>query len=92
VHHDGLVHISALADQFVRDPRDKVKVGDVVRVKVLEIDTDRKRIALTMRLGEDHRAFDSVHKDKVPLRTHREKAESRPAGALAEAFARAKRP
>jgi uncharacterized protein len=92
VHHDGLVHISALADQFVRDPRDKVKVGDVVRVKVLEIDTDRKRIALTMRLGEDHRAFDSVPKDKIPLRTHREKAESRPAGALAEAFARAKRP
>ncbi|WP_373742245.1 Tex family protein [Neisseria sp.] len=53
VHQDGLVHISALADRFVQDPRDIVKAGDVVKVKVLEVDAARKRIALTMRLNDD---------------------------------------
>ncbi len=52
VHQDGLVHISALADTFVKDPRSVVKPGDVVRVKVLEIDQARKRIALTMRMSD----------------------------------------
>ena len=51
VHQDGLVHISELADRFVKDPRDVVKVGDVVRVRVKEVDVARKRIALTMRSG-----------------------------------------
>ncbi len=51
VHQDGLVHISALADKFVKDPHTVVKVGQVVTVKVLEVDEKRKRIALTMRLG-----------------------------------------
>jgi uncharacterized protein len=49
VHQDGLVHISALANKFVKDPREVVKAGDVVKVKVLEVDLPRKRIALTMR-------------------------------------------
>ena len=53
VHQDGLVHISALADKFVQDPRDVVKAGDVVKVKVLEVDVPRKRIALTMRLNDN---------------------------------------
>jgi uncharacterized protein len=53
VHQDGLVHISALAQKFVKDPHSIVKAGDVVRVKVLEIDPVRRRIALTMRLGDD---------------------------------------
>ena len=53
VHQDGLVHISALADKFVKDPREVVKAGDIVRVKVLEVDIARKRIALTMRLGDE---------------------------------------
>jgi len=53
VHQDGLVHISALADKFVQDPRDVVKAGDVVKVKVLEVDVPRKRIALTMRLNDE---------------------------------------
>ena len=53
VHQDGLVHISALADRFVQDPRDVVKAGDVVKVKVLEVDVPRKRIALTMRLNDE---------------------------------------
>jgi uncharacterized protein len=52
VHQDGLVHISMLAVQFVKDPHAIVKAGQVVRVKVLEVDTARKRIALTMRLAE----------------------------------------
>jgi uncharacterized protein len=52
VHQDGLVHISALAERFVKDPRDVVKAGDIVRVKVMEIDIPRKRIALSMRLKD----------------------------------------
>jgi uncharacterized protein len=52
VHQDGLVHISALADVFVKDPHAVVKVGQVVKVKVMEIDEKRKRIALTMRLAD----------------------------------------
>jgi uncharacterized protein len=52
VHQDGLVHISLLADKFVKDPNEVVKVGDVVKVKVLEVDIARKRIQLSMRLSE----------------------------------------
>lgn len=52
VHQDGLVHISALASHFIKDPRDVVKAGDIVRVKVMEVDADRKRIALSMRLDD----------------------------------------
>ena len=53
VHQDGLVHISALSNKFVKDPREVVKAGDVVKVKVLEVDLPRQRIALTMRLTDD---------------------------------------
>jgi uncharacterized protein len=52
VHQDGLVHVSQLADRFVKDPRDVVKAGDVVKVRVVEVDLKRKRIALTMKLQE----------------------------------------
>ena len=52
VHQDGLVHISALSNKFVKDPRAVVKAGDVVKVKVMEVDEKRKRIALTMRLED----------------------------------------
>ncbi|WP_386068170.1 Tex family protein [Tahibacter sp. UC22_41] len=52
VHQDGLVHVSALSTKFVKDPREVVKAGDVVKVKVLEVDIPRKRIALTMRLDD----------------------------------------
>ena len=68
VHQDGLVHISALSDKFVKDPRSVVKVGDVVKVKVMEVDAPRKRIALTCRL------------DDVPGETRGGKREERPAG------------
>lgn len=52
VHQDGLVHVSALADRFVKDPHEVVKAGDVVKVKVMEVDIKRKRISLTMRLAD----------------------------------------
>lgn len=52
VHQDGLVHISSLADKFVEDPHTVVKAGDIVKVKVMEVDLQRKRIALSMRLDE----------------------------------------
>jgi uncharacterized protein len=55
VHQDGLVHVSALSTKFVKDPREVVKAGDIVRVKVLEVDIPRKRIALTMRMSDEVR-------------------------------------
>ncbi|MGR6318430.1 Tex family protein [Micromonospora soli] len=53
VHQDGLVHVSAMSNTFVKDPRDVVKSGDVVRVKVLDVDVPRKRISLTLRLDDE---------------------------------------
>lgn len=55
VHQDGLVHVSALSDSYVSDPRDVVKPGDIVRVKVLDVDLPRKRISLTLRLQDEAR-------------------------------------
>jgi uncharacterized protein len=52
VHQDGLVHISALSNSYVKDPHSVVKAGQIVKVKVLEVDAKRKRIALTMRLTD----------------------------------------
>ncbi len=56
VHQDGLVHVSAMSRTFIKDPREVVKPGDVVRVKVLDVDIPRKRISLTLRLEDDHTA------------------------------------
>jgi uncharacterized protein len=53
VHQDGLVHISALSNKFVKDPREVVKAGDIVKVKVIEVEVARKRIALSMRLDDE---------------------------------------
>ena len=53
VHQDGLVHISAMSDTFIKDPREVVKAGDIVKVKVMEVDVARKRIALSMRMSDD---------------------------------------
>lgn len=78
VHQDGLVHISALSATYVKDPRDVVKAGDVVKVKVLEVDLERKRIALTMRLQEPARSATSeAHKD-MPKKDQPKKDRSRP--------------
>ena len=53
VHQDGLVHISQLSDKFIKHPSQAVKVGDVVKVKILDVDQKKKRISLTMK-GLDH--------------------------------------
>lgn len=82
VHQDGLVHISMLADKFVKDPREVVKAGDVVKVKVLEVDAQRKRIALTMRLSDDSRdvrAANTQVKREQPNR-QQQKAQQKSAG------------
>ncbi|MDP9865921.1 MULTISPECIES: Tex family protein [Streptosporangium] len=63
VHQDGLVHVSALSHNFVKDPREVVKPGDIVRVKVLDVDIPRKRISLTLRL-EDEPAKGSGRRDQ----------------------------
>jgi uncharacterized protein len=92
VHQDGLVHVSALADRFVKDPHSVVKAGDVVKVKVLEVDLARKRIALTMRLADEVTA----KKDAVaPRRSGKPEQPKReapaPGGSMAAAFAKLKR-
>jgi uncharacterized protein len=56
VHQDGLVHISAMTNRFISDPRAVVKAGDIVKVKVVEVDKERKRIGLSMKLGEENTA------------------------------------
>ena len=92
VHQDGLVHISALSNKFVKDPREVVKAGDVVRVKVLEVDLARQRIALTMRLADD--AVPASKKDNAPMSAKAKQQQARqpaPAGAMAAAFAKLKR-
>ena len=66
VHQDGLVHISALAEKFVKDPREVVKAGDIVRVKVMQVDEARKRIGLSMRLSD--KADEQADKRSQPRR------------------------
>jgi uncharacterized protein len=94
VHQDGLVHISNLANRFVRDPREVVKTGDVVKVKVLEVDVKRRRIGLTMRLEEPAPAAAPGPRQAAPKAPARQPPASpapAAASALAEAFARARR-
>ncbi|WP_149195418.1 Tex family protein [Luteimonas suaedae] len=107
VHQDGLVHISALSDRFVKDPREVVKAGDIVKVKVLEVDVARKRIALTRRLDDPvgeaaprpQRGGERDARNRGPRpdrAQHAGKGSGKPQpapsnSALADAFARAKR-
>jgi uncharacterized protein len=101
VHQDGLVHISALADTFVKDPRTLVKTGDVVKVKVLSVDEKRRRIGLSMRLGDKAEAkFSSSpisekrgekKSKKSSSQGSKKTGKSVPSTAMAEAFARLKR-
>ncbi|KPN17548.1 transcription accessory protein [Xanthomonas sp. Mitacek01] len=101
VHQDGLVHISALSDTFVKDPRDVVKAGDIVKVKVLEVDVARKRIALTRRMDDvpgEKPAREMRHDSRGPGGPRggrpgggKPAASAPPANnALADAFARAR--
>ncbi|MFM5026504.1 Tex family protein [Aeromonas caviae] len=93
VHQDGLVHISSLTDRFVKDPREVVKAGDIVRVKVLEVDVPRKRISLTMRL--DEKAGQPARKPAEPRNTGNARPKQAPRqsapteGAMGNAFAAA---
>ena len=96
VHQDGLVHISALSNTFVKDPHTVVKAGQVVKVKVLEVDAKRKRIALTMRLSDaapvagakPQQRSDRTDHQRIGQQQRREEA---PAGnAMAAAFAKLK--
>ena len=98
VHQDGLVHISAMSRTFIKDPREVAKPGDIVKVKVLEVDKARKRIALTMRLDDEPGA--AQPRGGAPMRPdqrqHMEKgpppkqdAPSPAGGAMAEALRRA---
>ncbi|MGM8062767.1 Tex family protein [Vogesella indigofera] len=91
VHQDGLVHISALSSKFIDDPRKVVKAGDVVKVKVLEVDVPRKRVALTMRLDDEvgtavrsgaGRSDNSRRQNAKPA------AQDNAGGAMAAAFAK----
>lgn len=92
VHQDGLVHISALSDQFVKDPHTVVKAGQVVKVKVLEVDPKRKRIGLTMRLSDSAANTSESRPRRGPEPKTRPRHEAAPAGsAMADAFARLKR-
>lgn len=102
VHQDGLVHISALADRFVKDPHSVVKAGDVVKVKVLEVDIARNRIALTMRMSDEATRKRADDGNRRPPSGDRRPNGQRPAAprqqerqaptnnALAAAFARAR--
>ena len=81
VHQDGLVHISELSDRFVKDPREVVKAGDVVKVRVKDVDVARKRIALTMKSGAiDLSAHDNARPASVP-RDARNGAPQKPSAA-----------
>ncbi|MCL1075518.1 Tex family protein [Shewanella dokdonensis] len=107
VHQDGLVHISSLTDKFVSDPHTVVKAGDVVKVKVLEVDVPRKRISLTMRLDEKPEAKSAVSKPTAKPAAKKDTKHSKPqphkkqetakpmnaamGNAFAEAFAKLKK-
>ncbi|CAN3129082.1 Tex-like N-terminal domain-containing protein [Mycobacterium sp. smrl_JER01] len=95
VHQDGLVHVSAMADRFVSDPHEVVRSGQVVRVKVVDVDVDRQRIGLSLRLTDDPKPA------RGPRRTDRSEAakhkpqrrngsggreQNRPAGSMAQAL------
>ncbi|ELH0896275.1 RNA-binding transcriptional accessory protein [Vibrio fluvialis] len=98
VHQDGLVHISALTDRFVSDPREVVKAGDIVKVKVMEVDVQRKRIALTMRLNDEPGQESRPARSSQPRQERAPRRRDEPSnaggamsGAFAAAFAKAKK-
>ena len=98
VHQDGLVHISAMSKSFIKDPREVVKSGDIIKVKVLEVEVARKRIALTLRLddepgGRSERPAQGMPRDNsrasMPSSAQRRPKAQSGGGALAEALRRA---
>lgn len=102
VHQDGLVHISALTDRFISDPREVVKAGNIVKVKVMEVDVQRKRIALSMRLNDEPGQDNRSQRSAAPRGGQERRAPRRDepqgnalggamGGAFAAAFAKAKK-
>jgi uncharacterized protein len=96
VHQDGLIHISAMSRTFIKDPREVVKPGDIVKVKVLEVEVDRKRIALSLRMDDPIGAKEDRPKaDRGPRFSERNMTSRAPGkpeaggGAFAEAMRRA---
>jgi protein Tex len=87
VHQDGLVHISHLSDNFVKDPRDVVKTGEIVKVTVLEVDVARKRIALSMKTSVD--ASELQRERSKPVVNKPPKSSAPQQGTLGNAFAKA---
>lgn len=105
VHQDGLVHISAITDKFIKDPREVIKTGEVVKVKVMEVDAARNRIALTMRLddmaeqhgkkdankSEPDKSSNSRNHRQNKNRSHNTSKAEQPITAMAAAFAKLKK-
>lgn len=100
VHQDGLVHISVIADKFVKDPHDVVKTGEVVKVKVMDVDVQRKRIALSMRLTEEVERKPAAGKSEAGRNKAQQNRSqgnkqrqnsNEPAGVMAQAFANMKK-
>src|SRR5436190_6035952 len=96
VHQDGLVHISAMSKTFIKDPRQVVKPGDIVKVKVLEVEIERKRIALSLRLDDEpgskgtRPARDMPRESRAPMTSSAPRQpQEQGGGALAEALRRA---
>ena len=95
VHQDGLVHISALSHSYVDDPRKVVKTGEIVKVKVMEVDIPRKRIGLTMRMDdqpgqENKRSGGTSNNERQNTRHAPRQQQAQPSGAMAALFAQAK--
>jgi len=90
VHQDGLVHISNISTKFIKDPREIIKTGDVVKVKVLEVDAKRKRIALTMNLVDEVRVEKSIMKKPVTKNNNKSRQTKPVNNAMAAAFAKLK--
>ncbi len=103
VHQDGLVHISAMSESFIDDPRKVVKAGDIVKVKVMEVDAPRKRIGFSMRMNDEIQTApkEAGANKSAPAKKHNKRPQksgfSKPAGggamgnAFADAFAKAKK-
>ncbi len=107
VHQDGLVHISAITNKFIKDPREVVKTGEVVKVKVMQVDATRNRIALTMRLDDEvdrqlkkdanktaqHKSSNTKNQRKYQNKSqrHNKPKAGQPVTAMAAAFANMKK-
>ena len=90
------MHISALTDRYIADPRDVVKAGDIVKVKVMEVDVPRKRIGLSMRLKDEPGQNQSTRSGgqrttEKPAKRSNSNADNAMGGAFAAAFAKAKK-